>query len=266
MTRPSRHTDQKLIRAALALLPTTGYTRLSMRAVAAKAGVNLGMFHYYFKNKEEFTRRVADEFYATFFNKFTLEVETGKNPKEQLRKAILTLMRFFREHRRLLFALGRDVLEGDHTLVPMMESLLPRHGVILIRLMLECKKQGLIADIPIPIIITFILGSIAGPIAVLTVLERIKLHPPLDLAKKVAIPFMLSDQVMEQRLDLALRALEPGTTWKSAIPNLDKKVVWVLNRLQAKYRLDQETPRGPTAPSEQNVPAKPVRRARGVKP
>ncbi len=236
MTRPSRHTDEKLVQAALALLPTTGYTRLSMRAVAAKAGVNLGMFHYHFKNKEEFTRRVANEFYATFFKQFTLEMEAGKNPKEQLRKAVLTAIRFVRDHRRLFFALGRDMLEGDATIVRLLEDLLPRHGVIIVRLIRECKKQGQIADLPLPVIITFILGIVAGPVLLMTVLERAKLHQPLDLIKQIALPFMVTDRIIEQRLDLAFHAMGPGTPWQSSGPDVDQKIEDILSAAEAKNR------------------------------
>jgi TetR/AcrR family transcriptional regulator, transcriptional repressor for nem operon len=236
LTRPSRHTDEQLIQAALALLPTTGYTRLSMRAVAAKAGVNLGMFHYHFKNKEEFTRRVANEFYETFFKKFTLEVETGKNPKEQLRKAILTAIRFVRDHRRLFFALGRDMLEGDATIVRLLEDLLPRHGVIIVRLIRECKRQGLIANLPLPIIITFILGIVAGPVLLMTVIERAKLHQPLDLIKKIALPFMVTDRIIEQRLDLAFHAMGPGAPWQPSGQEVDRKIEDILVAAEAKNR------------------------------
>lgn len=236
MTRPSRHTDEKLVQAALALLPTTGYTRLSMRAVASKAGVNLGMFHYYFKNKEEFTRRVANEFYETFFMKFTLEVEAGKNPKEQLRKAILTAIRFVRDHRCLFFALGRDMLEGDATIVRLLEDLLPRHGVIIVRLISECKKQGLIADLPLPIIITFILGTVLGPVLLTTVLERTKLRQPLNLIKQVALPFMMADRIIEQRLDLVFHALQPGITWQPSGKEVDRKIEDILLAAEVKNR------------------------------
>lgn len=224
MPRPSRHMDEKLIRAALALLPVTGYSGLSLRAVAAKAGVNLGMFNYHFRNKEDFLRRVASEFYEAFFEKITLEMEMEKNPEEQLRRVVLNLAQFARDHRWLLLALGRDVLEGDQKLARMMGSLIPRHGVILVRLIRECKRTGLIADIPLPVVIPFILGSLVGPIMMMTVLERVNLRHPLDAIKKRIISYLLTDSVIEQRLELAFRALEPGRSWKSSNPELDGQV------------------------------------------
>ena len=50
MARPSQNVDQRLLEAGLALLPQTGCAGLSVRRLADHAGVNLGMFHYHFKN------------------------------------------------------------------------------------------------------------------------------------------------------------------------------------------------------------------------
>jgi len=48
MSRPSKNTDKLLIQAGRRLLPETGVSGLSLRRGAQEAGVNLGMFPYYF--------------------------------------------------------------------------------------------------------------------------------------------------------------------------------------------------------------------------
>jgi AcrR family transcriptional regulator len=209
MTRPSQKTDEKLVKAALEMLPTTGYSGLSMRAVAKKAGVNLGMFHYHFKNKEEFIQRVATEFYEEFFKTFTLEIESGKNPEEQLRKAVRTLVVFARKNRKLIVSMMKDVLDGNEQLIRMLETFMPRHGMVLIRLFRECQKQGVIAKAPLPLVMTYFVGAMLGPVIIAAVLERVKLRQPYDFIQKMAVPYILSDKMIDKRLDLVLRGVIP---------------------------------------------------------
>ena len=54
MTRPSQNIDQRLLEAGRRLLPDLGCAALSVRRLAAEAGVNAGMFHYHFRTKDVF--------------------------------------------------------------------------------------------------------------------------------------------------------------------------------------------------------------------
>ena len=60
MTRPSRNQDQLLIQAAKRLLPEMGISGMSLQRIADECGVNLGMFHYHFKTKDAFIRKVLE--------------------------------------------------------------------------------------------------------------------------------------------------------------------------------------------------------------
>jgi AcrR family transcriptional regulator len=236
MTRPSQNTDQKLIQAALELLPETGYSGLKMRAVAKRARVNLGMFHYYFRSKEEFLERVANEFYDNFYKNFTLEAASGGSSREKLWNAIAAIVAFGKKNRQLVLALAKDVLENEQQLVRLLEKLFPRHGIILIKLIRQCQKEGIIADIPLPMAITFLMGSIFGPIAIMTVLEKVKLKAPYEWLKTIGLPFMLSDNMMEQRMKLAFHALAPEGGWEkkniSEPKNINLKIDQILDKIQ----------------------------------
>jgi AcrR family transcriptional regulator len=207
MTRPSRNTDQKLIQAALELLPETGYSGMKMRAVAKRAGVNLGMFHYYFRSKKEFLERVATEFYEKFYQNFTLEASTGANVKEQLWNAIGALANFGRNNRKLVLALAKDIVENETQTIRMLEKFFPRHGLILVKLIRECQRQKVIANLPLPLVITFMIGSVMGPVIIMAVLEKAKLQPQYEIIKKMILPFMISNSAMEQRMKFAFHAL-----------------------------------------------------------
>lgn len=60
--RELKDAEERILDRALYLIGKTGSTRISIRAIAKEAGVNVGAVNYYFGSKEEMLRRV-DEFY-----------------------------------------------------------------------------------------------------------------------------------------------------------------------------------------------------------
>jgi AcrR family transcriptional regulator len=101
MTRPSAHLDRKLVSAARAMLPETGFSGLAVRAVARRAGVNVGMFHYHFKTKEIFLRRVLQECYEDFLQNFREAAQAPGSSRARLRRVLVSFARFARDNRVL---------------------------------------------------------------------------------------------------------------------------------------------------------------------
>ena len=71
----------ELIEAALALFFENGYENTSIRMIAARVGCEVGLFYYYFKNKDEAFEVAIDR----FFSKYTGELEAlvrraGRDP------------------------------------------------------------------------------------------------------------------------------------------------------------------------------------------
>ena len=90
MSRPSRRQDQLLIESAKALLPETGVSAMSLKEIASRCGVNLGMFSYHFGNKDQFIKQVLESVYDDLF----LEVEEiSKKTGGRLQKFALLLSR-----------------------------------------------------------------------------------------------------------------------------------------------------------------------------
>src|SRR5665811_1456045 len=110
VSRPSQNTDQRLIEAAREMLGTSALSRMNLREVAKKAGVNLGMFHYHFKTKDQFTRAVLQDTYDKFFREFSLESSRDGEPLQNLRGALFTLGKFMLDNRRMLLGILHDVL------------------------------------------------------------------------------------------------------------------------------------------------------------
>ncbi len=209
MPRPARRTDQKLILAAIALLPETGFSGLNLRRVAARAGVNVGLFPYYFRNKRAFLQRVMQELYEEFFRGLSLEVSAGEGAEAQLRLALIGLGRFVREHRQLILALGRDLLDGNVEVIRFLEDNFHRHIGLLLRLVRTCQAEGKIRTLPPQTLMPMLVAAPFAPSLIAALLERIRLRPHYEMLKRVLLPTVLTDRTLTQRVDLALRALAP---------------------------------------------------------
>ena len=112
MARPSRNVDRLLLAAGRDLFPDAGAARLSVRKVAAHAGVNLGMFHYHFRTKELFVRQL----FAGAVRRDVRESRACRHlarAAEALRAALNVLARFARDNGRLLRRLCADAFSGE---------------------------------------------------------------------------------------------------------------------------------------------------------
>jgi len=211
MSRPSRGTDRLLIRAGRKLLPETGVSGLTMRRVALAAKVNLGMFHYHFGSKREFTRRVLGDFYEDFFKDFRMEAGGDAPPRERLRRALNALARFARDNRKFILAIVRDVMEGDPEAGEFAKANIPRHMEIIAVLVRECLRRGELKELPLPLVMSFLLGAAAMPNVAMGVIERSGAKKPFGLSPAALLPLFSSDKSIAIRVDLALAALSERT-------------------------------------------------------
>jgi AcrR family transcriptional regulator len=209
MSRPSRSTDKLLIQAGRKLLPETGVSGLTMRRVAAKAKVNLGMFHYHFGSKREFSRRVLEEIYEDFFRDFSMETGGQEPAKQRLGLALGALARFARDNRKLLLAIVRDVLEGEAEATAFAKASIPRHMGIIIGLVEECQRRGELKQIPAPLVLSFLLGATAMPILAMGIIEKSAAKKPFGLTMAEVVPVFVSDKAIAARVGMALAGLAP---------------------------------------------------------
>ena len=94
MARPPSGTDLKLKAAGRKLLQENGLTGLSVREACRVAGVNTGMFHYYFGSKDEFQKAILKEIYAEFMQNFKAGVAVAGTPRERLKTALTEVGKF----------------------------------------------------------------------------------------------------------------------------------------------------------------------------
>lgn len=207
MTRPSSNADQRLIQAAQEMLKHSGLDRMNLRQLSAKAKVNPGMFHYHFKTKDQFARAVLQDLYEKFFKDFSLKVEGEKSSLEKLRRALFAIGRFSSDNRLVFLSLFHDALGQNKVVYDFAKDNFKRHGLVVLDLIQECKKEGSLGKISKYEAMAFLMGSVNAPGMVIGLVEHIENSVfRKGLLKGVQI-LLLSDQTLQRRVDMALKGL-----------------------------------------------------------
>jgi len=209
MPRPSQNVDQRLLDAGLELLPQTGCAGLSVRRLVEHAGVNLGMFHYHFKSKDNFVRAVLQRTYEAMFSALTLQADPAAPPLQNLRGAVRVLAHFGRQHRHLLVRILADAMGGEALAREFLQANLPRHIAVVGALIAQAQQRGELRAAPVPQVLAFIAAGVASPILIGTALQGEGAPPG---AGAMVDEHLLSDAAIETRIDAAMRAwqLPPG--------------------------------------------------------
>jgi AcrR family transcriptional regulator len=205
MPRPSRNIDELLLQTGRELLGESGSRAFSIRHLTQRAGVNLGMFHYHFKSRDNFIRTLLQQIYDEMFASLSVQVERHAASGESLRGAVRVVARFGRDNRRLLLRIFNDALAGDALAGEFLQSNLPRHLQVIVGLIAACQNEGLLRKLPLTQAVAFLAGSVAAPILVGTAAVASGLVPA-DLGAQLESE-ILSDEAIDERIDMALSAL-----------------------------------------------------------
>lgn len=205
MSRPSRNIDQLLIATARELLPETGCRGFSIRQLTERAGVNLGMFHYHFKTREQFLARVLQDVYQEMFTTLTFQAHAERPPLENLRAAVTVLGRFARDNRFLVRRLLADALSGATTAQDFFRQNFPRHLGVIAELLSAGQRAGTIRKLPLTQALAFLAGAVALPNILVTVVQEQAIVPAQFLSNLDRE--VLSDKAIAQRVDMAMRGL-----------------------------------------------------------
>ncbi len=207
MARPSQNIDQRLLDAGLELLPVTGCRGLSARRLTEHADVNLGMFHYHFRSKDNFIRTLLAQIYDRMFAMLVIKAGEAKTPIENLRNALQVLAQFGHDNRQLLLRIVADAIAGETVAAEFLRSNVPRHLGVLATLIVEAQRSKRIAQVPLPQIFAFLGGSIIAPVLLGSALLEYAAFPA-DISNALENDVM-SEQALAQRIDFALRGLTP---------------------------------------------------------
>ena len=205
MSRPSRNIDQLLITTARELLPETGCRGFSIRQLAERAGVNLGMFHYHFKTRDHFLSRVLQDVYQEMFTTLTFQAHADRPPLDNLRAALNVLGRFARDNRMLVRRLLADAMSGDSVAQEFFHRNFPLHLRVLAELVMAGQKAGSFRKLPVLQALTFLGGAVAMPSILVTAITEQAVMPPQIIAHLDRD--VLSDKAIAQRVDMAIQGL-----------------------------------------------------------
>jgi len=96
LNRPGTATQQKglarlldILDAAREVFTEQGYSNLTMRKVAGKAGISIGNLNYYYRTKEDLLRDLLEYVINPYLEEFYRVIrEAGKSPEKQLRAVL----------------------------------------------------------------------------------------------------------------------------------------------------------------------------------
>jgi len=205
MPRPSQNIELALLQSGRALYTERGAARLSVRALAEHAGVNVGMFHYHFKTKDAFLRQLLAGMYEEMFTQLSGQVSQSGPPLKRLRQALMVLGSFVRDHAPTLGRVMADAAAGEAVAVEFIRSNAPRHLALLLALMDEAEREGRLVPMAPLQRFTFVLGAVGMPLLAACGVQALGVAPRL-LGKSLQMQVM-GDVAIAERIDLALRAL-----------------------------------------------------------
>ena len=142
MARPSQNLDRALLEAGIEEIRRGGVRHLSVRAVCARAGVNIRMLNYHFGNKDDFVRLLLAQTYEHFFRTLEAGIATGAPPLERLRQALQITLEFTVSHRDITCNLWKDVNAGEPLVLELVEKSFPKHSRLMFDLLCEAWKEG----------------------------------------------------------------------------------------------------------------------------
>lgn len=141
MGRTSSGNNEKLIKTGIRLARTRGLGGFTVRELCAESKVNLGMFHYYFTNKDNFDQTLLSTLYENLMKNIRLEVSDEKSARANVLIILLAIQRFVRENRRLLSSLAGDVFSGNAKIIDFIGHNFTHHISMLLAQLERAEKE-----------------------------------------------------------------------------------------------------------------------------
>lgn len=206
MARKSTETDKKLLVEGRKLLIKKGASKLSIREVSSAAKVNLGMFNYYFGNKDRFIEEILSEIYNDFLSDFKLTEK--ESDLETLESQLLLMAKFARDNRHLILVLLNDILNGEKAVQKFARLKMKKHFSILARTIKGCQKKKLIIDAPLPLVFTQIAGSIGLSNLIPDVVKQLGVNKMFGLGVRAVGQTLMTDKAIQMRVHIVMKGLK----------------------------------------------------------
>lgn len=210
MARPSKKIDQTLLQSGRVLFPHCGCCDLSLRALTEHAQVNMGMFHYHFRSKDNFLSILLQSMYEELFVQLQAETLHPGTALQRLRQSMLLLARLLREHGAWLSRVWADAGRGDVVANQFLQKNGARHLQLILSLILQAMEDKDIEQIAPMQAMTFLMGSIAAPMLIAPRVIQLGFAPAFFQEQMQEA--VLSDAGIAERVDRALFALRQSSS------------------------------------------------------
>jgi AcrR family transcriptional regulator len=211
MARPGRNIEQQLLASGRKLYAQRGVAGLSVRALTEHARANLGMFHYHFRTKDEFLRQLLSGWYEEMYEQLATHVRQDGPPLHRLQEALFFIACFARDQRPMLARVLMDAADGNAVCAQFLRDNAPRHLGLLLALMEQAEREGLLEPAPPLQRFIFVMSAVAMPLLIAPGLHSLGVAPKV-LGRQMQTQVM-SDAAIRQRIGLALKAIATGKGW-----------------------------------------------------
>lgn len=208
MGRTPSKTDEKLIQAGVTLARKKGLSGFTVREVCAKSGVNLGMFHYYFKTKECFDQSVLKTLYRELMEEIVPEVSPDKTARENVASILKSINAFAQKNRIMLSALLGDVFAGNKNTLAFLTGNFTEHVSVLLKELRRAQAEGDVPDDKPFLLAVQLVAPVVLPQLVLGLMGRMAGGIPQHV--KALLASAAFDRSDEERINLALRGVFGG--------------------------------------------------------
>ncbi|WP_274584427.1 TetR/AcrR family transcriptional regulator [Neisseria leonii] len=198
------HSYRQFLQAGFRLYPEAGYRGLSVRALAAEAGLSPGMFHHLFAGKDDFVRMMLTEHDARVRRNYPWPSETGEAAAD-LRAVLTVMVRSLRDNLAWVQRMLADCADGGAGVVA--EVLQQHSGRNLQRVgraLRACAVQWRWPEEEYLLRLNFLVAAAAGPVLFTDQFHRLGILPA-EMAG--VMPQYLSDEALARRLDWVLGVL-----------------------------------------------------------
>lgn len=215
MNEPNRrmHSYRQFLQAGFRLYPEAGYRKLSVRALAAEAGLSPGMFHHLFADKDDFVRKMLMEYYDK-----VQQDEPWPEPQDDasahLRNVLGVLARSVRNNLAWVQRMLADCADdGAQVVAEVLQTHSQQNLQQVDAALRACARQWNWPPEEYLLRLNFLMAAVPGPILFTEQFRRLGILPA-EVAE--AMPVYLTDEAVEKRLDWALGALAaPKTDFKT---------------------------------------------------
>lgn len=142
MARPSQNLDQKLIELGKNKIITEGISNLSIRQICLDAKINLGMFYYYFKSKENFIKALFKRLSEEMATAWIAATEELSSSEERLKKVLFFTCKMSREKHGVAETILKDINIFDKMFREIAKEMHDSWVKFFSELVDECKNDG----------------------------------------------------------------------------------------------------------------------------